>query len=97
MSACGGMSGLHPMSLSSMGSSMYNFTQPMIDYTQTRDIPPYRGNNVGPGFDAAQNTFRRLQDNALNSPNFALDYANGREIIDRNAYNYHSYQPGRYF
>lgn len=42
-------------------------------------IPPYNSNNVGPGYNARENEFRRLQQDALNSPNFALDYVSGKE------------------
>ena len=50
-------------------------------YGPHADIPPYRSNNVGGGYNARENEFRRLQQDALNSPNFALDYLNGREKI----------------
>ena len=34
-------------------------------------IPAYNSNNVGRGFNAPENEFLRLQQDALNSPNFA--------------------------
>ena len=50
-------------------------------------ITPYNSNNVGPGFNAHENEFLRLQQDALNSPNFALDYLMPGEKVDLNAYN----------
>ena len=45
-------------------------------------IPPYNSNNIGSDHIAAENTFRRLQQDALNSPNFALDYVTpGEKLI----------------
>ena len=97
MSACGGMSGLHSMSMGAIGSGFPMHNTYTFDTTMTRDIPPYRGNNIGHGFDEGVNNFRRLQNDALSSPNFALDYAYGKEKINLDGYNYGGYRPGRIF
>ena len=62
-------------------------------------ITPYNSNNVGPGFDAHATEFQRLQQDALNSPNFALDYLMPEKgfVPDPDAYNYGGPRPGRIF
>ena len=58
-------------------------------------IPAYNSNNVGPGYNAHENEFQRLQQDALNSPNFALEYVTPGEKVDRDAYNYGGLRPDK--
>lgn len=78
MSVCGAMSGVHPMTQPmNLGPSMAE--RPLHLYNNRMDnrmpeMPDYRSNNVGPGYDGRVYDFKRLQDDALNSPNFAREY-----------------------
>ena len=76
MSACGAMSGVHPMT-QPMPVRDLRFDRPalpLVDRYTMPQMPEYRSNNVGSGYDSRIIDFRRLQDDALNSPNFAREY-----------------------
>lgn len=60
------------MTLQDMG--FFRPALPMRDRYTFPPMPDYRSSNTGPGYDARENEFRRLQSDALNSPNFAREY-----------------------
>ena len=52
---------------------------PSVHYGPHSSIPNYNSNNVGPGHCAAENTYKRLLQEALKSPDVPFDYAPPRK------------------